>query len=140
MSMSKGRAKPFLHLPEESTSLMNRLELTAAELSEVTEILDGTEADFERLDAPETLLRATVGSVDDLDLPESVKDVLFEERFVIKPDESHLAKNNSMPGMKVFAEIEEMQRNPERVAVLFGDREQPYARADPYFMSVEEGD
>jgi Fe(II)/alpha-ketoglutarate-dependent arginine beta-hydroxylase len=82
----------------------------------------------------------TVGYVDELDLQESVKAVLFEDRFIIRPDESHLAKNNSMPGMKSFEDIEEMQRNPDRVAVLFGDPDRPYMRADPYFMAVASGD
>ena len=82
----------------------------------------------------------TVGYIDDLELPEGVKATLFEERFSIKPDESHLAKNNSAPAMTVFADIEKMQRNPDRVGVLFGDPDQPYIRADPYFMSVAAGD
>jgi Fe(II)/alpha-ketoglutarate-dependent arginine beta-hydroxylase len=82
----------------------------------------------------------TVGYVDDLDLEESVRAVLSEERFIIRPDESHLAKNNSKPDMKVFEEIEDMQLNPDPVAVLFGDPNRPYIRADPYFMSVATGD
>jgi Fe(II)/alpha-ketoglutarate-dependent arginine beta-hydroxylase len=82
----------------------------------------------------------TVGYVDSLDLPESVKEVLFEERFGIRPDESHLAKNNLVPSKGTFENINEMQRNPERVAVLFGDPERPYIRADPYFMTVADDD
>jgi Fe(II)/alpha-ketoglutarate-dependent arginine beta-hydroxylase len=83
----------------------------------------------------------TIGDVDSLDLPSSVRDVLFESRFGIRPDESHLAKNNSAsPGGTSFTGIDEMQRNPEPVAVLFGDRSRPYIRADPYFMIVGDGD
>lgn len=82
----------------------------------------------------------TVGYADSLDLPDAVKEVLFQERFSIRPDESHLAKNNSEPGMNAFDDIEEMQRNPDRVAVLFGDANRPYIRADPYFMSVDSKD
>jgi Fe(II)/alpha-ketoglutarate-dependent arginine beta-hydroxylase len=82
----------------------------------------------------------TVGYVDELDLPDDVRGTLFEERFSIAPDESHLAKNNSSPEAEAFAHVEEMQRNPDRVAVLFGDPAAPYIRADPYFMSVGEGD
>lgn len=33
-----------------------------------------------------------------------------------------------------------MQRDPDRVAVLFGDPAQPYIRADPYFMSIDPDD
>jgi len=82
----------------------------------------------------------TVGSVDDLELSDKTKAVLFEERFMICPDESHRPYNNSSPDDTDFAGIEDMQRNPDRVAVLFGDPAQPYIRADPYFMSIGEGD
>jgi Fe(II)/alpha-ketoglutarate-dependent arginine beta-hydroxylase len=82
----------------------------------------------------------TVGYVEGLDLPESVRSVLFEGRFVIRPDESHLAMNNFGPDAIAFETINEMQHNPDRVAVLFGNPDQPYIRADPYFMSVESGD
>lgn len=83
----------------------------------------------------------TIGYVDSLDVPNSMKNVLFEERFIIRPDESHLAKNNSAKGAAgMFAGIEEMQQNPDRVAVLFGDPARPYIRADPYFMSVDPDD
>lgn len=81
----------------------------------------------------------TVGYVDQLDLPEEMVRVLRQERFVIHPDEAHTAKNNSAAGAE-FAAIEEMQRNPDPVAVLFGDPDRPFCRADPYFMAVPEGD
>jgi Fe(II)/alpha-ketoglutarate-dependent arginine beta-hydroxylase len=82
----------------------------------------------------------TVGYADDLDLPDGAREVLLQERFGIRPDESHLAKNNSEPGREAFDDINEMQRNPQLVAVLFGDPERPYIRADPYFMVVPDGD
>jgi Fe(II)/alpha-ketoglutarate-dependent arginine beta-hydroxylase len=81
----------------------------------------------------------TIGYVDSLELPEATRSVLLQERFTISPDESHLAKNNSKPGA-MFAGIEQMQTNPDPVAVLFGDPARPYIRADPYFMSVTPGD
>ena len=81
----------------------------------------------------------TIGYVDSLELPERARSILFQERFTISPDESHLAKNNSNPD-EMFTGIEEMQSNPDLVAVLFGDPAQPYIRADPYFMSVTPGD
>jgi Fe(II)/alpha-ketoglutarate-dependent arginine beta-hydroxylase len=89
----------------------------------------------------------TVGYADHLDLPVGAREVLMQERFGIRPDESHLAKNNSTAGQgdaaearDAFDDIDEMQRNPQPVAVLFGDAERPYIRADPYFMIVPEGD
>lgn len=82
----------------------------------------------------------TVGGVDELRLPPEARAVLFEERFGIKPDESHLAKNNSEPGKEDFDGINKMNSDPDPVAVLFGDRQRPYVRADPYFMTVPEND
>jgi Fe(II)/alpha-ketoglutarate-dependent arginine beta-hydroxylase len=83
----------------------------------------------------------TVGYVDDLDLPADVTEVLMQERFGIRPDESHLARNNSVQdGDVAFEGIDEMWSNPERVAVLFGDPHQPYIRADPYYMVVPDDD
>jgi Fe(II)/alpha-ketoglutarate-dependent arginine beta-hydroxylase len=81
----------------------------------------------------------TVGFVDDLKVADAAREVLFQPRFGIRPDESHLAKNNSMSD-GAFDDIDEMQRNPPRVEVLFGDPDQPFVRADPYFMTVAEGD
>ncbi|MEU6431365.1 guanitoxin biosynthesis L-enduracididine beta-hydroxylase GntD [Microbispora sp. NPDC046973] len=82
----------------------------------------------------------TIGYSDALNLPESVTSVLFEERFTILPDESHLAKNNSAPARATFQGVEEMQHNPTLVPVLFGDPADPYIRADPYFMRVAPDD
>ncbi|MFD1535420.1 guanitoxin biosynthesis L-enduracididine beta-hydroxylase GntD [Nonomuraea guangzhouensis] len=82
----------------------------------------------------------TVGYVDALTLPDGVKAVLFEERFGILPDESHLPKNNSQPSTDTFEGVAEMQHNPALVPVLFGDPDEPYIRADPYFMRVAEDD
>jgi Fe(II)/alpha-ketoglutarate-dependent arginine beta-hydroxylase len=82
----------------------------------------------------------TVGYVDALAFPAGAKDVLLQERFGIRPDESHLAKNNFVHADGMFEKISEMQSNPQRVAVLFGDPQQPYIRADPYFMIVEDDD
>lgn len=82
----------------------------------------------------------TIGYADSLDLLETTKGILFEERFAIRPDKSHLAENNSAHADTTFSGIEEMQVNPPPVAILFGDPARPYLRADPYFMSVEPGD
>jgi Fe(II)/alpha-ketoglutarate-dependent arginine beta-hydroxylase len=82
----------------------------------------------------------TIGFAESLDLPAAVKDVLFQERFTISPDESHLSKNNAVDNEALFTDIDSMRENPDAVAVLFGDRDHPYIRADPYFMHVLPGD
>ncbi len=83
----------------------------------------------------------TIGYAESLNLPAAIKNVLFEKRFSIHPDESHLAKNNSVAGdTGLFTAIDEMQENPDLVAVFFGDPDRPYIRADPYFMRVSSDD
>jgi Fe(II)/alpha-ketoglutarate-dependent arginine beta-hydroxylase len=82
----------------------------------------------------------TIGYVDSLKLPDEAKTVLFQPRFSIRPDESHLAENNSGSDPVKFALINKMQAEPDPVAVLFGDAYQPYIRADPYFMDVRSED
>lgn len=83
----------------------------------------------------------TLGSVSSLDLPDAARNILFQERFTIRPDESHLSKNNSKETDSAkFANIDQLQSSPDLIAVLFGDPAQPYIRADPYFMSVRPGD
>ena len=82
----------------------------------------------------------TVGFVDDLDLPAGVVEILSAERFIIRPDEAHLPKNNSSVGQGTFDGVGEMMRNPAPVAVLFGDPSRPYVRTDPYFMTVPSND
>ncbi|HKV39402.1 MAG TPA: guanitoxin biosynthesis L-enduracididine beta-hydroxylase GntD [Blastocatellia bacterium] len=84
-----------------------------------------------------------VASIDMVELAEEYKNILFEPRFTIRPDESHLAKNNSPAaessdsgGMELarFEQIERMRREPERASVLFGSLDSPFIRIDPYFM------
>ncbi|MER7640042.1 MULTISPECIES: arginine beta-hydroxylase, Fe(II)/alpha-ketoglutarate-dependent [unclassified Streptomyces] len=70
-------------------------------------------------------------------------EVLFEERFHIAPDESHLPKNNSRASdgdSGQFAALEEFIHERRPVAVLFGPRQEPYLRLDPYFMADPEDD
>ncbi len=81
----------------------------------------------------------TIGYIDSVNLPSPTRATLFEERFAILPDESHLAKNNSAPDV-AFADVEGMRQSPAPVAVLFGDPDKPYIRADPYFMTVSSDD
>jgi Fe(II)/alpha-ketoglutarate-dependent arginine beta-hydroxylase len=81
-----------------------------------------------------------IGYADSLDLPDVTRSILFEERFGIRPDESHLAKNNSPRDMAIFEQVNEMKGSPPPVALLFGEPAHPYIRADPYFTTVEPGD
>lgn len=84
--------------------------------------------------------------VDDLQLAAEHVEVLFQPRFVIKPDESHrpdesLDRATVSPLLeRSYQRIEHMLDAPEKVAVLFGDPASPYLRLDPYFMDRQQED
>jgi enduracididine beta-hydroxylase len=88
----------------------------------------------------------TVGTLANVELTPRQRELLFEPHFTIKPDESHLPKNRALDGVDDFgldasyARIEERAQKPERVPVLFGARESPYMRLDPFFMERLEDD
>ncbi len=70
-------------------------------------------------------------------------EVLFKERFHIAPDASHLPKNNSRASdgdTGQFAALDEFLHERRPVSVLFGPRQEPYLRLDPYFMADPEDD
>jgi Fe(II)/alpha-ketoglutarate-dependent arginine beta-hydroxylase len=79
-----------------------------------------------------------LGRVDDLELDQHDVELLFEEQFCIRPDESHKAKNNSDGTTASFNAIEQMAAAPVKIPVLSGDPGRPYIRADPYFMEMPE--
>jgi Fe(II)/alpha-ketoglutarate-dependent arginine beta-hydroxylase len=82
----------------------------------------------------------TVLPISKLDLRPEVAEPLFREVFTIRPDESHLKKNNSRQRTedpylaRSYERIERMNTRPPKIGVLFGDPEQPYMRLDPFFM------
>jgi Fe(II)/alpha-ketoglutarate-dependent arginine beta-hydroxylase len=79
----------------------------------------------------------TISTAQGLDASDDELDVLFDERFSIRPDNSHLARNNADGD---FSAIEEMLNKPGRIAVLHGGRDRPYLRLDPYFMDPLDDD
>jgi Fe(II)/alpha-ketoglutarate-dependent arginine beta-hydroxylase len=87
--------------------------------------------------------RTMVASIADIKLDDHVVELLFESRYTIRPDESHLSKNRRVASIpdtdikeldKAYGVIERMSSNPPKVPVFFGDRKTPYLRLDPYFM------
>lgn len=69
--------------------------------------------------------------------------LLFEPHYTLRPDESHLKKNQgvAMADSKLesaYGKIEQMCTAPEKIAVLYGDPRAPYVRIDPYFMDPVE--
>lgn len=96
-------------------------------------------------DAVET----TYAMFDDLELDAATRAILSEPRFVIRPDESHLAKNRAATNRlaapaalleRSYAWVKAMNDNPPLVPILYGDPDRPYGRLDPYFMDRMEDD
>jgi Fe(II)/alpha-ketoglutarate-dependent arginine beta-hydroxylase len=92
---------------------------------------------------------STYASVDSIKLSAKDIDILFEPRFVIHPDVAHQVEHGSGNNDKdssagllevAYRHIEQMNRAPQRLAVLFGSRSSPYIRIDPYFMDPLESD
>lgn len=82
-------------------------------------------------------IATTFASVDMIDLDMNVKEILFEPRYIFRPDESHAKKNSGGANLNTkfaYRHIEEMLKNPKKQPVLLGHPESPYLRLDPYFM------
>jgi Fe(II)/alpha-ketoglutarate-dependent arginine beta-hydroxylase len=87
----------------------------------------------------------TFGAPDLSRLSQEQIDLLFQPRFLIKPDESHSEKNESDLHKSARAQdevlnsayekIKELNSAPERIPMLFGNRQTPYVRLDPYFTT-----
>nr|BAO84867.1 putative dioxygenase [Streptomyces melanovinaceus] len=83
----------------------------------------------------------TVAAVDAVDLSGQLRDILFQRRFLIRPDNEHLKRAADLVGgIQRRHLIQEMQDAPEPCAVLFGHPERPYVRVDPTFMDAAPGD
>ena len=88
-----------------------------------------------------------IGAPDISRLTREQLDVLFQPRYLIKPDESHLEKNESdlrkqereHGGNEVldtaYEKIKQLNSAPPPVPMLFGSRQAPYIRLDPYFTT-----
>lgn len=95
------------------------------------------------------LVPTTFSSIAGVELDAEVRDVLFQRRFRIRPDDSHLEEDREpeLPPGKQGAlmhaarkRIERMNANPELVSVLYGDPDSPYVAIDPFYMEMPEGD
>jgi Fe(II)/alpha-ketoglutarate-dependent arginine beta-hydroxylase len=88
-----------------------------------------------------------IGAPDVSRLSSEQLDILFEPRYLLKPDESHLEKNESDLRKQVrehggnealdsaYEKIKQLNSAPLPVPMLFGSRQAPYLRLDPYFTT-----
>ncbi|HLX08762.1 MAG TPA: guanitoxin biosynthesis L-enduracididine beta-hydroxylase GntD [Thermoanaerobaculia bacterium] len=84
-------------------------------------------------------IATTWGNLDAAQLSPGHREILFQPRYTIRPDESHLQKNSACPVTDAklgaaYSQIQQMDSAPAKIAVLFGSRDRPYLRIDPYFM------
>jgi Fe(II)/alpha-ketoglutarate-dependent arginine beta-hydroxylase len=98
------------------------------------------------------LVGTLIGIPDVSRLSEEQLDILFQPRYLIRPDESHLEKNESDLRKQVrehggnealdsaYRKIKELNGTPPPVAMLFGNRQAPYVRLDPYFTTALDDD
>jgi Fe(II)/alpha-ketoglutarate-dependent arginine beta-hydroxylase len=89
----------------------------------------------------------TVATVENIPWSEMDTEPLFEPHYTIRPDESHLPKNrrpedDADPARvalldAAYKRITQLEADPPRRPVLFGDRAMPYMALDPYFMATD---
>jgi L-asparagine oxygenase len=91
----------------------------------------------------------TVASGDRIPWDEQDLGTLFEPNYYIRPDESHQPKNRGAGVADgetarlleaAYDRIMEMNTNPRKRPILFGDRRSPYLCLDPYFMDIDQID
>lgn len=92
----------------------------------------------------------TLSKPDYTQLTEKHIDLLFEKNFTIKPDNSHKPENSSKERSKKLESDDSgtvadaydimigRDKEPEKIAVLFGNKSDPSLRLDPYFMDKVE--
>jgi Fe(II)/alpha-ketoglutarate-dependent arginine beta-hydroxylase len=90
------------------------------------------------------LVPTTFNSMDRVHISPRHLKILFEPRFIIRPDESHVVKtdtqlreheNNYDAHLQIACEqIRQMHLNPPKMSILYGSPLAPYIRIDPYFM------
>ena len=82
-----------------------------------------------------------VASISDTRLTEEERRILSAPRFYIMPDDEHIRQlQQRHPDHPSLARAIQMQQEPARVPVLFGDRLNPYLRIDRPFMRCDQGD
>jgi enduracididine beta-hydroxylase len=94
--------------------------------------------------------KTTYAASEDLVLDPEHQDVLFEPRFLLWPDDSHLEEVPPEKYSHLDATMSAIQRaraftgrlcsEPRPVAVLAGERQAPYLRLDPFYMEALPGD
>ena len=83
-------------------------------------------------------------NINQLDLDETTKHILHQDRFLISPDQSHMPCNNISNQWRMqseqFNRIKKMLKEPLKCPVLYGTKEHPMMTVDQAFMYVPDED
>jgi enduracididine beta-hydroxylase len=77
----------------------------------------------------------TIASAADLELDPAAREQLFGRSYVIEPDNSHRPERRAPAGPDDAGGMLAAVPEADLVAVMFGARDMPYLRLDPYFMT-----
>lgn len=83
-------------------------------------------------------IATTLASIRDLSLSPYAIDILFEKRFIIVPDESHLDAQQSIDLTKNHADS--LNTLGQKVGLLYGNKNFPWLCYDPAYTKIEVGD
>lgn len=85
-------------------------------------------------------IETMLANVRDAEIDQDTKWILFQPRFILKPDASHLPSNSGSSATedaeqanlaaRGHTRIKQMLRFPEKVSILFGSPDSPYIRLD----------
>ncbi|MCV7075333.1 guanitoxin biosynthesis L-enduracididine beta-hydroxylase GntD [Mycobacterium szulgai] len=83
----------------------------------------------------------TVSGVDPSRIPSDIREILHEQRFIIRPDSSHTRQFNvSHYRDSSFGQLQNIYQEPPRVAILSGPADCPVLRIDRDFTEAQPGD
>jgi L-asparagine oxygenase len=94
-------------------------------------------------------IETTLCEGDSIDWSRVDVDKLFQPEYPIRPDDSHLPRNNGLterteedPVVAGLLErsrerVEDLYDNPRKKPVLYGDPSRPYMSLDPYYMLLD---
>jgi Fe(II)/alpha-ketoglutarate-dependent arginine beta-hydroxylase len=78
-------------------------------------------------------IATTFASVANFSLSNDVKKVLFQKRFSIKPDESHLDNSQLSEGATSAHYISDLCDDRHKIALLYGNFDHPFLCFDPFY-------
>lgn len=83
-------------------------------------------------------------NINQLELDEKIKNILYQDRFFVNPDQSHMPHNNISNHWRMqseqFNKMKKMLMEPLKCPVLYGAKEYPMMTVDQAFMFVPDKD